>query len=170
MSKNYIITLECSKDALAELIATGLERHATITKVEAAIEQKPEPAPAPQPESRPVHRVTVQARPKRAPQPVLRGAYYDGPRSRISSPKKVSGWDIYQVVVDCFHPQKTFRSRDLRMECKRAGFDVSQNSASAHLNRFRASGFVKKVGGDRMNGFVHTVCPVVTRSEFERRR
>ena len=166
MSKNYIITLECSKDALAELIATGLERHATITIVEAAVEQEP----APQPEPRPVHRVTVQARPKRAPEPVLRGTYYDGPRSRISSPKKVSGWDIYQVVVDCFHPQKTFRSRDLREECKRAGFDVSQNSASAHLARFREADLVKKVGGNRMNGLVHTVCPVVTRSEFDRRR
>ena len=32
--EKYIITLECNKAALAELIATGLERHATITKVE----------------------------------------------------------------------------------------------------------------------------------------
>jgi len=163
MTDNYIITLECSKEALGDLIATGLERHATITNIVAATKTEPKP----------VHRVTVQVpepQPKPAPQPVLRGAYHPGPRSRIVSPKKVSGWDVYQVIVGSFHPQKTFRSKDLRMECKRAGYDVSHNSASAHLLRFRDAGLVTKVGGDRTNGFVHTVNRVVTRTEFERKR
>ena len=164
MSKNYIITLECSKEALAELIATGLERHAKITSVEAAVQ------PTATPEPRPVHRVTVQTRPRRTPTPSLREILDSPPRSRINSSKKISGWDVYQIIVDCFHPQKTFKSKDVREECKRAGFEVSHNSASAHLNRFRSVGLIKKIGGDRMNGFVHTVGPVVTRSEFERRR
>src|SRR6056300_403133 len=106
MTDNYIITLECSKDALGELIATGLERHATITNIVAAT--KPEP--------KPVHRVTVQVPdPEPASQPVLRGVYHPGPRprSRIVSPKKVSGWDVYQIIVGSFHPQKTFKSKDL---------------------------------------------------------
>ena len=163
MPDNYIITLECSKDALGELIATGLERHATITNIVAAT--KPEPKPA--------HRVTVQVpdpKPQPAPEPVLRGAYYPGPRSRITRTRKVSGWDVYQVVVGSFHPQKTFKSRDLLKECKRAGYDMTINSTSSHIQRFREAGFVTKVGGDRVNGFVHSVNRVVTRTEFERRR
>ena len=161
MTDNYIITLECSKEALGDLIATGLERHATITNIVAAT--KPEP--------KPVHRVTVQVpQPKPAPQPVLRGVYHPGPRSRITRTRKVSGWDVYQVVVGSFHPQKTFKSRDLLMECKRAGYDMTINSASSHIQRFREAGFVTKVGGDRVNGFVHSVNRVVTRTEFERRR
>ena len=161
MTDNYIITLECSKEALGELIATGLERHATITKVEAAA--KPEP--------KPVHRVTVQVPdPKPASQPVLRGVYHPGPRSRIVSRKKVSGWDVYQVIVGSFHPQKTFKSKDLAKECKRAGYDVSHSSASAHMMRFREAGLITKVGGDRLNGYVHTVNRVVTRTQFEGKR
>ena len=163
MTDNYIITLECSKEALGDLIATGLERHATITNIVAATKT----------ELKPVHRVTVQvpeAKPKPAPQPVLRGVYHPGPRSRITRTRKVSGWDVYQVVVGSFHPQKTFKSRDLLMECKRAGYDMTINSASSHIQRFREAGFVTKVGGDRVNGFVHSVNRVVTRTEFERRR
>ena len=163
MTDNYIITLECSKEALGELIATGLERHATITKVEAAA--KPEP--------KQVHRVTVQVpepKPKPAPQPVLRGVYHPGPRSRITRTQRVSGWDVYQVVVGSFHPQKTFKSRDLLKQCKRAGYDITINSASSHLQRFREAGLITKVGGDHLNGYIHTVNRVVTRTEFEGKR
>ena len=161
MTDNYIITLECSKEALGELIATGLERHATIPNIVAAT--KPEPKPA--------HRVTVQVPdPKSASQPVLRGVYHPGPRSPITRTQKVSGWDVYQVVVGSFHPQKTFKSRDLLKECKRAGYDITINSASSHLQRFREAGLITKVGGDHLNGYIHTVNRVVTRTEFERKR
>jgi hypothetical protein len=165
MTDNYIITLECSKDALGELIATGLERHATITNIVAAT--KPEPKPA--------HRVTVQVpdekpKPEPASQPVLRGVYHPAPRSPITRTRKVSGWDVYQIIVGSFHPQKTFRSKDLLKECRRAGYDMTLNSTASHIHRFREAGLITKIGGDRVNGFVHSVNRVVTRTEFERRR
>ena len=48
MEKKYLINLECSIQALAELIALGLEKHCTITKLEMfeqPAEEKQEPLP-----------------------------------------------------------------------------------------------------------------------------
>ena len=46
MEKKYLINLECSINALAELIALGLEKHCTITKLEMFDQPAEEKKPA----------------------------------------------------------------------------------------------------------------------------
>lgn len=152
--EKYIITLECNKSALAELIATGLERHATITKVEAAQEKQSV-------------KLAAVAGAKPSHEPVLRGAFYSGPKAP-SWRKQVSCWEVYKVAVDSFHPQKTFMSADLTAECRRKGIRMSNNSAASHLYRLRAAGLIKKIGGNSSSGYVHVVARNVGRQEFER--
>jgi hypothetical protein len=155
MSEKYIITLECNKSALAELIATGLERHATITKVEAAQEQASV-------------KLAAVAGSKPAPEPVLRGAFYPGPEKKPKWKKSVTCWQVYQAAVDSYHPQKSFKSSELTEECRRQGLTLSSSSAAAHLFRLHEAGLVRRVGGDQVLGYVYTIARVVGRKELER--
>ena len=152
MSENYIITLECSKEALGELIATGLERHATITKVEAVTKEEPQPEPEPR------QPVTHQLHLSIPPKPTTYQPKYK---------KKITNWEIYQVAVDAFHPQKQFTSRDLTRECFRSGFEIGPTSAAAHLTRLCESGVIKRIGGSAEVGYVYSVNAVVTPTELK---
>ena len=157
MSEKYIITLECNKTALAELIATGLERHATITKVEAAHEKASV-------------KLAAVAGSKSAPEPVLRGAFHPGPKApyKPKFQRNVTGWMAYKVAVASFHPQKTFKSSDLRSECERNGMTMTNNSSAAHLNRLRDAGLVRIVGGEGRRGYVYSVARDLGKPEFQR--
>ena len=152
--EKYIITLECNKTALAELIATGLERHATITKVEVA-------------EEKPSIKLAAVAGSKTVSEPVFEGAFRGNPQVPMHR-KQVTGWEVYKTAVDSFHPQKTFMSADLTSECRRNGLKMSNNSAAAHLYRMRVCGLIKKIGGNSSAGYIHVVAKNVGRQEFER--
>ena len=156
--EKYIITLECNKTALAELIATGLERHATITKVEVA-EEKPSIKLAAVAGSKTVSEPVSE--------PVLEGAFRGNPQVPMHR-KQVTGWEVYKTAVDSFHPQKTFMSADLTSECRRNGLKMSNNSAASHLYRMRVCGLIKKIGGNSSAGYIHVVAKNVGRQEFER--
>jgi len=158
MSDKFKITLLASKAALAELIATGLDKHATITGIEAvAAPETPKATVVPQ------TRQTVTAS---APQTL---GFDRSPKSRVRSPKIVSGWDAYQVMIDAFHPQKSFGSRDLTAEIRRSGHDISGNAAAAHLCRFLAKGLIERIGGNRVQGHTYRCKKPVTPMEFLRR-
>lgn len=152
--EKYIITLECNKTALAELIATGLERHATITKVEVA-------------EEKPSIKLAAVAGSKTVSEPVFEGAFRGNPQVPMHR-KQVTGWEVYKTAVDSFHPQKTFMSADLTSECRRNGLKMSNNSAASHLYRMRVCGLIKKIGGNSSAGYIHVVAKNVGRQEFER--
>ena len=152
--EKYIITLECNKTALAELIATGLERHATITKVEVA-------------EEKPSIKLAAVAGSKTVSEPVFGGAFRGNPQVPMHR-KQVTGWEVYKTAVDSFHPQKTFMSADLTSECRRNGLKMSNNSAASHLYRMRVCGLIKKIGGNSSAGYIHVVAKNVGRQEFER--
>ena len=158
MSEKYIITLECNKSALAELIATGLERHATITKVEVA-EKKASIKLAAVAGSKPVN--------KPVNEPALEGAFRGDPKVPLWR-KQVTCWEVYKVAIDSFHPQNTFMSADLTSECRRNGIRMSNNSAASHLYRLRKVGLVKKIGGSGNAGYIHVVAKNVGHQEFER--
>ena len=152
--EKYIITLECNKTALAELIATGLERHATITKVEVA-------------EEKPSIKLAAVAGSKTVSEPVFEGAFRGNPQVPMHR-KQVTGWEVYKTAVDSFHPQKTFMSADLTSECRSNGLKMSNNSAASHLYRMRVCGLIKKIGGNSSAGYIHVVAKNVGRQEFER--
>lgn len=154
MSEKYIITLECNKGALAELIATGLERHATITKVEVA-------------QKKATVKLAAVAGSKPASGPVLEGAFRGDPTVPMHR-KQVTCWEVYKVAVASFHPQKTFMSADLTAECRRNGIRMSNNSAASHLYRLRKVGLIKRIGGSSSAGYIHVVARDVGHQEFER--
>ena len=85
--EKYIITLECNKTALAELIATGLERHATITKVEVA-EEKPSIKLAAVAGSKTVSEPVSK--------PVFEGAFRGNPEVPMHR-KQVTGWEVIRL-------------------------------------------------------------------------
>ena len=158
MTDNYIITLECSKQALGQLIATGLEQHATITKVEVAkpSQPKPEPEPTPAPKPHVTHRLHLTAPPQVMPKP-----------AKAKCKRKVSAWVVYQAAIDAFHPQKDFTSAELVRELRRAGHEVTVNSVSGHLTRLRRISAIRSDHGNRSTGYINTVNKVLTRTEVE---
>ena len=160
MSENFIITLECSKQALGQLIATGLEQHATITKVEAAKSSRPKPEPEPTPAPKPhvTHRLHLTAPPQVMPKP-----------TKIKRTRKLIAWVVYQAAIDAFHPQKDFTTHDLARELRRSGHEASLSAVSAHLTRLRAISAIRSDHGDRVTGYINTVNKVMTRTEMERR-
>jgi len=155
MPENYIITLECSKDALGELIATGLERHATITKVEAVTKEEPQPEPETRQPVTHQLKLAIPAQTKAKKQP------------KSGYQKKITGWQIYQIAIDAFHPQKQFTSRDLTKECHRAGYEIGPSAAAGHLTRLCRAGVTKKIGGGPEVGYLYSVNAVVTPTELK---
>jgi len=158
MSEKYIITLECDKNALAELIATGLERHATITKVEAAQQDLVSV------------KLSAVAGSKPAPEPVLRGAFYPGNPAKQEKPKvrNITCWQLYKVAVDTYYPQKTFKSRELANEARRIGLTVTDSAAAAHLFRLHEAGVVRRVGGNNSLGYVYSIARDIGKQELRR--
>lgn len=156
MSDKYKISLECNEQALAKIIAAGLKSGATVTNMEAVASEQPKPLV-----TRPS--LTLAAEPQRV-------AIQPRPRTKIRSPKMVSGWDVYQTMISEFHPHSSFKSRDLKKACLDAGFEVSGNSAAAHIHRFLHAGLIKRTGGTHKGGYTYEVGRIVTPTEFGSRR
>lgn len=156
MSEKFKITLVASKTALAELIATGLEKHATITGIE-AIE-----APAPAPDQKPIT-FTVQAPP--APLAIV-PPVEETAKSKAGYRQQIRAWELYEIMMAHYHPQKAFTSADLFEACQREGQLCTRKSVSAHLVRMRRADLIRTVGGGRSEGFLHETKPAVKKKEF----
>jgi len=148
----FIVTIECTDPhTLGALIARGLESQAKITNIEAAkiptATVRPEPVPEP-----------VADRPAAPATPLRKGKIL----------RQVDGYKMYRFAIQLYHPQKTFRSSDLRDQWRAWGREASDNAASAHLHRFAKMGLVSRVGGNQRTGFVYQLNRPVSKSEFDR--
>jgi hypothetical protein len=151
--QKFIITLECKdKVSLADLIDLGLERHATIVKINAATPAIEEPTPAliVAPEKEP-EKIKPQARKK--PKPYT---------------QKIKAYDLYDFALQVYgYEDKPFTSRDLKAQWASWGRQGS-NSISSHLTRFEAVGLIKKVGGNPKVGWHWLVIKKVNRRELDK--
>lgn len=159
----YSIKLECSAAALAELIKMGLEQRATIVEIKDAddgvVENKP----------------TFNASNKVSLEPIRPDAQvmplYQNPtqhKSRAGYKQQMNGWDLYSMILDLYHPQKTFTSADLHEACHRYGMSCTRKSASSHMTRLRKMNLAKAVGKDVSNGYIYETMPPVDKSDYFR--
>ena len=160
MEKKYLINLECSINALAELIALGLEKHCTITKLEVVDrpEEKQQPLRVASHKidfKHPATAVPIVERQPPAPK-----------KEKIV--RKISSWDVYEILREHFHPQKTFKSRDVAQIALRLGFDQSVTSVSAHISRMKAVHLIERCGGNRVSGYVHRMNELRNKRDFNR--
>lgn len=153
MTQKYIIKMECTKTALAELIALGLEQHASITQIEV---MKPE-------ESKPVEAKPVQD----ATDFKISFKHKPAPKS---PPKRhthnISGWEVYELLIKNYHPQKTFRTGNIFDLSIAIGFRPTRNSISSHLSKMTAVGLLERCGGDPNGGFVYRMTPLRSKKDF----
>jgi len=144
--EKFIITLECTNPrTLADLIAGGLEKHAKVIGIEAIS----------------VPKAVVEPEPEAQPEPA-------NPTKTVASyTQKVKSFDLYKFATELYHPQKTFRSSDLREQWLRYGRDCTASSISAHLHRMANAGLINHVDGDSSNGYVYRVHRVVGSRKFQ---
>jgi hypothetical protein len=162
MEKKYLINLECSINALAELIALGLEKHCTITKLEMFDQPSEEKKPALQVAS---HKIEFK-HPTRIVDPVIEK---DVPIPTKKEPiRKISGWDVYEILRENYHPQKTFKTRDINQIALRKGFDQTANSVSAHMTRMNAVSLVHRCGGNKTAGYVYRMSALRNKKDFNK--
>ena len=156
MEKKYLINLECSINALAELIALGLEKHCTITKLEMFDQPAEEKKPALQVAS---HKIEFKHPAKLMPvevKPV---------KKKKTCIKKISGWDVYELLrkefLNC-----TFISKDVAQHALREGFDCSAGAISGHLSRMRIVGLIEQHSGNSRMGYVYVINELKSKKDF----
>jgi len=161
MEKKYLINLECSIQALAELIALGLEKHCTITKLEMfeqPAEKKQEPLRVA------AHKIDFK-HPARVAPVVEKNVPIPIKKEPV---RKISGWDVYEILRENFHPQKTFKARDINQIALRMGFDQTANSVSAHMTRMNAVNLVHRCGGNKTAGYVYRMSALRNKKDFNK--
>lgn len=152
MPQKYIIKMECTKTALAELIALGLEQHASITQIEAMqAEQMPKPDD---------FKISFKHLPAAKPTAKIKDdrKTYGG--------RKIKGYDVYQLLIKNYHPQKTFKSSNIYDLAIAMGFVPTRNAISAHLSRMSAVGLLEQCGGNSRTGFVFRLTQLRNKREF----
>lgn len=151
--QKFIITLECrDKSSLADLIDLGLERHATIVKIDTAttVVEQPDPAPV--------------AVPAQEPEETSHG----GRQKPKPYTQKIKGYELYDLAWQVFGVNnKSFTSRDLKAQWAAWGRPGSE-AISAHLHRFGKAGLIKRVGGNLTAGWQWAISLKVNRREFDR--
>jgi hypothetical protein len=156
MEKKYLINLECSINALAELIALGLEKHCTITKLEMFDQPAEEKKPALQVASHKIEfKHPTTAMPVKV-EPVIK---------KKTSIKKIANWDVYEILKARFLNRR-FISKDVYQQALRDGFDCTNSAISGHLSRMRSVGLIEQNGGNKATGFVYVINELKSKKDF----
>lgn len=166
MEKKYLINLECSINALAELIALGLEKHCTITKLEMfdqPSEEKKKPLEVAS------HKIEFK-HPTRIVNPVIEKDV-PIPNKSVSneSVKKITSWDVYEILRQNFDLQKPFKTRDVAQIALLMGFDQAKGSISGHISRMKAVDLIYRCGGTPVSGYVYKMNDLQNKKEFNRK-
>ena len=157
MTDNYIITLECSRDALGELIATGLEQSATITTLKSAETKVLDMTNM-------LSSVSVHK-----PSEVLAPSEMSNDQANSKKIKRrLSSWEVYEVALNFFPPYGTFTSQDLDAAISLRYERKKFNSASAHLHHFNRLGIVERIDGTRSTGYVYVIRKNLKKLEFQK--
>ena len=166
MEKKYLINLECSINALAELIALGLEKHCTITKLEVVdqpSEEKKKPLEVVS------HKIEFK-HPTHIANPVVEKDVPIPNKSVSNEPvRKITSWDVYEILRENFDLQKTFKTRDIAQIALRMGFDQGVSSISAHISRMNAVDLIYRCGGTQVSGYVYKMNALQNKKEFNRK-
>lgn len=161
MEKKYLINLECSINALAELIALGLEKHCTITKLEMfdqpAEEKKPELQVA-------SHKIEFK-HPARVIPPVAKPATT---QQTTDAGRKITGWDVYEILRENFHPQKTFTTKAVSDLALVNGFDQAKGSISGHISRMKSVKLIERCGGTSGTGYIYRLNALRNKKDFNK--
>jgi len=156
MEKKYLINLECSINALAELIALGLEKHCTITKLEMFDQPAEEKKPALQVAS---HKIEFKHPARAMPTTV------EPVKKKKTCIKKITGWDVYELLrkefLNC-----TFTSKDVAQQAFRKGFDCTAGAISGHLSRMRIVGLIDQYSGNSRMGYVYVINQLKNKKDF----
>jgi len=156
MEKKYLINLECSIQALAELIALGLEKHCTITKLEMfeqPAEEKQEPLRVA------AHKIDFKHPTKAMPNKV------EPVKKKKTCIKKITGWDVYELLREEFL-NCTFISRDVAQHALQKGFDCTASAISGHLSRMRTVGLIEQYSGNPRVGYVYVINQLKNKKDF----
>jgi len=156
MEKKYLINLECSIQALAELIALGLEKHCTITKlemIEQPAEEKQEPLRVA------AHKIDFKHPTKAMPNKV------EPVKKKKTCIKKITGWDVYELLREEFL-NCTFISRDVAQHALQKGFDCTASAISGHLSRMRTVGLIEQYSGNPRVGYVYVINQLKNKKDF----
>lgn len=157
MSDKFKITLLASKAALAELIATGLDKHATITGIEAVDAPRPE-APEIVPVQRRPHEITRKAPPVGS--------------VKIKAPD-LKALTVYRTIIECIKPGHSFNVADIHAEvCAGIGKQYkpySRDRVSAHFTRLYHCKLIERVSGSTFAGYDYRYTDVVSDAEVENR-
>jgi len=156
MEKKYLINLECSINALAELIALGLEKHCTITKLEMfeqPAEEKQEPLRVA------AHKIDFKHPTKAMPNKV------EPVKKKKTCIKKITGWDVYELLREEFL-NCTFISRDVAQHALQKGFDCTASAISGHLSRMRTVGLIEQYSGNPRVGYVYVINQLKNKKDF----
>lgn len=162
MSDKFKITLLASKAALAELIATGLEKHAVITGIEAV------PAPV---EQKPVVDDPVVLPVQRKPHSATRKT---PPASRAKmKPPQLESQEVYQVICNRYQPGEVFRVNDIT-HCINSALDSQykphdRDRVSAHFTRFHSIGVIERISGNAHAGYAYQYNEAVSSDELMKR-
>jgi len=161
MEKKYLINLECSINALAELIALGLEKHCTITKLEMFDQPAEEKKPALQVAS---HKIEFK-HPARVSPPVAKPSPTE---QYIDKGNKISGWDVYEILRENFHPQKTFTTKAVSDLALVNGFDQAKGSISGHISRMKSVKLIERCGGTSGTGYIYRLNALRNKKDFNK--
>ena len=161
MEKKYLINLECSINALAELIALGLEKHCTITKLEMFDQPAEEKKPALQVAS---HKIEFK-HPARVSPPVAKPSLAE---PLIDTGNKITGWDVYEILRENFHPQKTFTTKAVSDLALVNGFDQAKGSISGHISRMKSVKLIERCGGTSGTGYIYRLNALRNKKDFNK--
>ncbi len=154
MEKKYLINVECSINALAELIALGLEKHCTITKLEVVD----------QPLRVDAHKIEFK-HPARVSPPVAKPA---PTQQTIDAGRKITGWDVYEILRENFHPQKTFTTKAVSDLALVNGFDQAKGSISGHISRMKSVKLIERCGGTSGTGYIYRLNALRNKKDFNK--
>lgn len=152
MEKKYLLKLECSINGFAELIASGLPDGCTITKLD--VLDAPLKIAA--------HKVELKQ-----PEKIL--PIIDEPFEEIPQKEKVqkiTGWDVYEIMREHFHPQRTFKSYDICQLALAKGFDQTSGAVSGHISRMNSVRLIERCGGQRKTGYVYRLTALRNKKDF----
>lgn len=151
MEKKYFVSMECSINGFAELIASGLPDGCTITRLDAIN------APLKVAEHKIDFKHPAKAMPNEV-QPV---------KKKKTCVKKISNWDVYELLrkefLNC-----TFISKDVAQQALVAGFDCTAGAISGHLSRFRSVGLIEQYGGNKTLGYVYVINELKNKKDFNK--
>tara|TARA_Y100000114_G_scaffold20177_2_gene16197 strand:- start:293 stop:901 length:609 start_codon:yes stop_codon:yes gene_type:complete len=157
MTDVYKITLLADQQALADLIAVGLKKGATVQQIMCVTDPRPDTYEATKklPVQRRPHEITHKIPPVGTARP---------------KPPHLTSELVYNVLTQHFAPKQTFKVAELtekinaQIQSKYQGY--SRDRVSAHISRFYEMDLIKRVSGSIFEGYAYQYEKVITPGEL----